>query len=372
MQFNPEPIKSGFYTLSMVYFIGGMKTKKQHKNEGSKLHAERLLNLAAFLLNTSTPVSLSIIQDKISGYKNDNPSSAARKFERDKEELAGLGLPLAYEEDEFGEKGYFINRDEYLLPEVELEPTEAAALSLCLRQKKGLNELFPDASLARQKIFLLSPPLAGNPQALALEKNYVLNLWWNRRPEMLKKILNPVYQAMSNRKFIEMSYYSIGSDKLAKRKVNPLGLMLRAGNWYLAAWCHLRKEVRLFRLDRIKKLTINKFKPKQPDFEIPKDFTMAHFIDRSSWDMANTQPVNIRIRFSPRIAWQVKDIINRPVKLTEQADGSSEMEIKAAWPEGVILWVLGFKGEAEIIAPESVRQDVKTMLNKIIDKYKEK
>jgi len=97
---------------------------------------ERLLNLVICLLHTRRYLSVQEIRTAVPGYAQDTEESFRRMFERDKDELRELGIPLetgtnsAAHDDE---PGYRIARRDYELPAISLEPDEAAALGLAAR-----------------------------------------------------------------------------------------------------------------------------------------------------------------------------------------------------------------------------------------------
>src|SRR5918995_4435540 len=94
---------------------------------------ERLTNLVATLLDTRRPLPLEELVELVPGYPPDKPSYR-RQFERDKETLRGIGIPLETETlDALGpEVGYRIRPDEYYLPDLELTPEEQAALHVAV------------------------------------------------------------------------------------------------------------------------------------------------------------------------------------------------------------------------------------------------
>ena len=97
---------------------------------------ERLVNLVALLLESRTPLTFDQIRSKLSeGYGHQDASSAKRMFERDKEELRELGIPLETGSNSGTDEeiGYRISRQAYELPEIRLEPDEAAVLGLAAR-----------------------------------------------------------------------------------------------------------------------------------------------------------------------------------------------------------------------------------------------
>ena len=93
--------------------------------------AQRLLDLAAFLLRAAEPVSWREIQEQFAEDYGGSGEAAIRKFERDKAELLELGIPVRYVAgDEDLQAGYLIDRDEFYLPDLKLPPEDLALLYL--------------------------------------------------------------------------------------------------------------------------------------------------------------------------------------------------------------------------------------------------
>src|SRR3954449_2163248 len=105
--------------------------------------SERLLNLVIMLLVSRTHVTKERIREVIEGYDKDNDEAFEKMFERDKEELRALGIPIELGHvDKFfeDEQGYRIKRDAFELPDIDFSPDEAAVLGLAARvwQHAGL------------------------------------------------------------------------------------------------------------------------------------------------------------------------------------------------------------------------------------------
>src|SRR6266540_3196341 len=99
---------------------------------------ERLVNLTALLLDTPRPLTLDEVAEMVPGYEASG-ESLRRMFERDKEELRGLGVPVERAAmDAWGsDEGYFIDLKAYGMPELRLDPDERAALALAARAWSG-------------------------------------------------------------------------------------------------------------------------------------------------------------------------------------------------------------------------------------------
>lgn len=95
---------------------------------------------------------------------------------------------------------------------------------------------------AKDKASLLS-------ERVAFEKNPEENVTSN--------YLSSVQVALTNFRVIQLEYYSPTNDEITNRQVEPFAVINRIGeSWYLIAWCRTRKDFRLFRFDRIKKIEI--------------------------------------------------------------------------------------------------------------------
>ena len=93
--------------------------------------AQRLLDLAAFLLRAAEPISWREIQEQFAEDYGGSGEAAIRKFERDKAELLELGIPVRYVAgDEDLAAGYLIDKDEFYLPDLKLPPEDLALLYL--------------------------------------------------------------------------------------------------------------------------------------------------------------------------------------------------------------------------------------------------
>ncbi|MFD0889930.1 helix-turn-helix transcriptional regulator, partial [Streptosporangium algeriense] len=109
----------------------------------SRRKTERLLNLVICLLATRRPLSAEHIRQAVPGYDAANDEAFQRMFERDKNELREIGIPIEVQKDPWEEDpGYRIVRESYELPEITLEPDEAAVVGLAAQvwQRASLAE----------------------------------------------------------------------------------------------------------------------------------------------------------------------------------------------------------------------------------------
>ncbi|HEY3996357.1 MAG TPA: YafY family protein [Mycobacterium sp.] len=208
---------------------------------------ERLVNLVIALLSTRGYITAEKIRSSVAGYADSASAEAfSRMFERDKNELRDLGIPLevgrasAWDPTE----GYRINRDAYSLPAVELTPDEAAAVAVAtqlwespelitatqgalLKLRAAGVEVDPDAPVA-----IASP--AGVPGLRGSED-----------------VLGILLSAIDSRQAVQFSHRPSRAEPFTTRTVEPWGVVTDKGRWYLVGHDRDRDATRTFRLSRI-------------------------------------------------------------------------------------------------------------------------
>jgi predicted DNA-binding transcriptional regulator YafY len=203
---------------------------------------ERLLNLVLCLMATRRAVSRADIHASVPGY-GPWASGAAfeRKFERDKDELRGMGIPIETVIDAHGDvEGYRIARDQYALPPLDFTAAELAVIALAA----GVWDeaiLGPSATTALRKI----EAVHGQP-ARAVEESLV-----RVQVSAADAALLPLMAGLRERRVVTFDYRRSAASELARRRVDPWGVISKDGRWYLVAFDHDRSATRVFRLSRI-------------------------------------------------------------------------------------------------------------------------
>jgi proteasome accessory factor B len=87
----------------------------------------------------------------------------------------------------------------------------------------------------------------------------------------------------------------------SRRDVDPYALIYREAAWLVVGWCHLRREVRTFRVDRIHEAVMAP-RPKSPDFERPAEFDVKAYAQRSPWTFNTDPPEEIQLALAPEAA----------------------------------------------------------------------
>jgi len=157
-------------------------------------------------------------------------------------------------------------------------------------------------------------------------------------------------KALSDNVCVQIEYDSLGSGR-STRGVDPYALTFRRHAWYLVGFDHQSKEFRVFRLSRIKKLTLKSERfTRDPGFSLEKMF-------QHSWEVFTGDPVRVKVRFSGKAAKIVASGKRHPSeRIMLQRDGSIYYTATVAGLEEISYWLLSFGAEAEVIEPAQLRE----------------
>jgi len=182
-----------------------------------------------------------------------------------------------------------------------------------------------------------------------------------------KEIITCVNEAALKKTSVEMVYFSMARKRETKRKVDPYRIWFFNGTFYLIGYCHLRKETRIFALDRIKMLHQTK-----EEFEIPEGFELEEFMG-PSFGVFRGEPIKIKVWFAPDAAGYVKEKIwHESQRIHSNKDGSIILEIEVAGSEEIQRWIMTWGAMAEVLEPESLRDDIRAQAEAILGTYKQK
>lgn len=198
---------------------------------------ERHLNLLFVLLNASRPLSRETIRDRVPGYNRDNDATFQRMFERDKEDLREMNIPLetvpmdAVHDDAHG---YWINRKTWLLPELKLTNEDRALITLAAR-------VWDDEQMSA-----VAREAAGRVGDL-------INVGQLPEARMAGHNLasTQLIEAATARKQVRFQYSSKKSGTTDVRIVEPWRIFCSASVWYVVGFDADKGERRIFRLSRI-------------------------------------------------------------------------------------------------------------------------
>jgi predicted DNA-binding transcriptional regulator YafY len=341
--------------------------------------SKRLLDLVMLLLRARTPVTYREVRDQFPGYQTANAEAGLRAFERDKADLLELGVPIRYitpeEDDSLEDGGYVIDLKRFRLPEVRLTADEVSALVLAASVARAIpGGAYPKVvDLALRKLAFDLPERPDTPIELFESGRAPSPVLVHFPPvraaaaEQLGETFATLEAATRFRKRVSMTYQAAGSGSTSRRDVDPYGLVYREAAWYLVGWCHLRREIRSFRVDRIHDAAMAP-KPKSPDFERPEGFDVRTFINRSPWTFT-TEPVEeITLELSALAADAANEDFGPAATKTTVGDVVT-VTFPCGNPEFAVSRILAAKGAIVVRAGARLRQRLADELAAVAARY---
>lgn len=337
---------------------------------------ERWLNLLAFLLAHRSAVTREEILSQVADYSDDWNSgddtkreSTRRKFERDKRELRELGVTfethkvVPEHEDQEIEAYLLKPKDFYLpylsvragkggarpypLPSVALEPSELPVLRRAAERVAQLAGT-PLGAAAQSALRKLSFDI---PEAGVGDEERAINA---PTPPAFEQHFALLREAVERRRAVRCRYYTIGRDAEESRVVEPYGLMLSWGYWYCVGRSRERDAMRVFRVDRMK--SVSGIEGSKGDFAVPKDFTIAAYLNRAPWELSEKKAVTVRVRIAfPQSRWVIGERLGKVTKrVTDDAGSEFEFEVRAV--DAFVRWLLPLGRHVEVLSPPSIRK----------------
>lgn len=176
--------------------------------------------------------------------------------------------------------------------------------------------------------------------------------------------LQIVREAIEKQLQLEIEYFSFSNDELTCRTIEPYILEIREGCYHLIGFCHLRNEVRDFRISRIQKLKIL-----AETFERPVDFYEQYSQNRFE-KMTSDEQITLKIIFEGQTARYIKEYEDyKADKITDLDDNRILFEKKTTYTPDILQWVLRFGADAEVIEPEVLRFEVMWEVERMTQKY---
>ena len=313
--------------------------------------SERLLNLLITLLVARTYVGKARLREVIEGYREAaNVEAFEKMFERDKEELRSLGVPIevGYVDRAFeDEPGYRIERSAFELPDIDLEPEEAAVIGLAARvwQHAGLAAATSDA-LVKLKAAGISVDRAAldvvQPQIAAEEPAF-----------------EPFWQATQTRTAVTFDYRRSNSAEVATRHLQPWGVVSYRGRWYVAGHDTDRDATRMFRLSRVQGEVVLDKRP--GSYEVPAGTDLRAVTSMLAPAPADRTAVVLVRRGAGHGLRRHGD----PDEKGTAPDGWDRIRVRYAGTGALADEVLGYGDDAVVLAPPEVRDLVVSRLEEL-------
>ncbi|GAB4118312.1 MAG: WYL domain-containing protein [Candidatus Caldatribacteriota bacterium] len=288
-----------------------------------------------------------------------------RTIYRDFNTLSLAGFPVYSAPGKDG--GYFLTPD-YFLPPLRFTCEEAASLLISIKfflKQKG----FPYQEHIQLALAKLEGALGSDSRDYIQKIDKQISIYLGKLKDYqdYNDVFQKINQAILEKRQIQIKYYTITRDKLTDRKLDPLHLMFKGGFWYLIAFCHWREEIKIFRIDRIREITLTK-----NIFQTPTDFSLSSYLGKS-WQVVRgeCEPQKIEIKiFLPASRW-VREERRHPTQeiiplndevILFKVEVDSFIEIKK--------WILQLGSCAQVLQPKSLREEIQEEIEGMRERYK--
>ena len=270
-----------------------------------------------------------------------------RTINRDIEDLCKAGIPIRTVQ---GTGGGISIMDGYRMDRTILTSKDMQMILAGLRSLDSVS----GSSYYGQ---LMEKIQAGSSEFITGRDSILIDLSSWYRDSLAPKI-ETIQDAIGDRHLIRFRYYAPSGE--SDRMVEPYYLVFRWSSWYLWAWCLIRKDFRLFKLNRM-----DGVQKTEKTFEC-RDVTMP--------DLSNERifPGGIKVKalFEPDQKWRLVEEFG-PLCFTENDDGRLLFTADYTDMDNLITWIMTFGDKAEVLEPKKARKKIALMVQKMTTIYKE-
>jgi len=327
----------------------------------------RQLSLISYLMAERRPVTALEIRRDVEGYSGMNEDAFARRFYADRSELESLRIQLTVERPADGaaeQENYSLRPENFHLPAIEFTDKELAALQTALTLLDGEFAYAEPLRLALQQITWGRPSPLRAPE----QRSVALGITASAGGHELSGRLAKVETAIFRNKTIVFEYYTMERDEVSVRRVDPYHLLFQGGQFYLLGYAHERKDIRVFRLTRIRGKVSYATKAEH-DFHRPADFDPRAYANRADWQLGEERGV-ARVLVSERIAWQVERHFGRYGEIRSE-DGETIFLTGYSSPRSIASWIFGLGPNAQLLGPEELTAELQRRIELLEERHGE-
>jgi predicted DNA-binding transcriptional regulator YafY len=264
-----------------------------------------------------------------------------------------------------GRHGGFYLDDEIFIKDVKLDEEEIKALLIAAHILTTDNGFAFEHELKRAVTKIKNVSIKNDDVLSVINPSKEFKIYNIGDLEKIDDMMCKINYAMSKGRSLDISYYSQTKNSAAKGRMDPYNIVLREGDWHIIAYSHLKNEVMLLNLSRVKSLRVT-----EDIFIKPKDFSLGDFLEKN-WGLFRGSNKQIKIKFSKKAAEFVKDIKWHPYQSIEsQEDGGIILSLYLDEFAEIKQWILGFGAEAEVLEPEELRKEISDDITELYINYK--
>jgi predicted DNA-binding transcriptional regulator YafY len=175
-----------------------------------------------------------------------------------------------------------------------------------------------------------------------------------------------VAAALLKRSRVWIRHYSRKDDRETEREISPQRLVHYRDNWYLDAWCHLRQDLRSFAVDAIRHAVIQETPAKEV-----RDAQLDEYLGSGYGIFAGRKVEWATLKFTPEAArWVSAQNWHPKQRSRVEKDGSYVLELPYAEDRELVMEILKFGADVEVLEPLALRERVADALKQAAERYR--
>ena len=272
-----------------------------------------------------------------------------------------LRAPVAFDHRR---NGFYYSEPTYRLPHFQMSEGELLALYLAERLLRNL-EGTPFESDLRGAIEKLGAMLPDGVSVRLDHRADLLAVLPAARPHYDAEAFRTLTTAVVCRHRLEMVYWTASRDETTRRLLDPYDLALVEDGWMAVGFCHLRGDIRVFAIQRVRSV-----RPTGETFDRPADFRVEDYMQGSFRAVRGDGDYRVVLRFAPAVAGRVAEKQWHPSQAIElQPDGGLLMRLNLSSLIEIKRWVLSWGASCVVMEPSSLREMMAEELKALCSGY---
>jgi predicted DNA-binding transcriptional regulator YafY len=299
------------------------------------------------------------LPELVEAVPEDYPKNA-RTVRRDLEALEAVGFPLVTEH-QHGQTRWRLIEGFRNIPALGFSATELMALTFSRKLLQPLEgtEIQSALNSALNKVASALPP-QGHEYVRTLDTLFSIGLGPHKNYQQYRNTVDLITQAIDKTRTAQIRYFSASRNTSNRREVDPYRLWYASGGLYLIAYDHLRNDVRMFAVERIRSITLT-----DHPYQMPLGFDVEAYVQDALMIMRGRR-IDVELLFSKKVAAWVKDKLWHASQETfPMKDGRLRMTLKVADTDELVGWILSFGSQVRVIHPENLLVKVREEATKI-------
>lgn len=319
----------------------------------------KLLYLLRFLMQYSDEEHPLTTAQLIAELAENGISAERKSIYADIEALQMFGIDIIQTKGRNG--GYYIGERDFELPELKLL-VDSVQSSKFITQEKTY------------KLIKKIENLAGVYDGQLLQRQVYVTNRVKSMNESIYYAVDVISDAINQNKKIRYRYFEYTVEKERRFRhdgafyeVSPFALIWDDENYYMLAWDSEAEKMKHYRVDKMSEASLTD--EKRDGTEIFEKTDMSAYT-KSVFGMFGGEVQKVKIRFTNHLVGAVLDRFGRDTIVIKDGDGHFTVTVNAVVSGQFLAWVFAFGDEAEIVSPESVRNEMKAYAETVIKKYR--